>query len=129
MIDCEAEVRKMLAGSSVLAGIIGARIYMSRDFPKNFELNDGPALKASVRGGSPDYTRKVLSPSIQIQSYGRTDKEARSLDKAVFDCLDNKKFGYFVMLAHLESLSQLSVEPETHWPFMLAFYTFTLRNP
>ena len=128
MIDVEATLRAYLAGVAGIAAVAGARVYAGSGLPAGYQASDGPALVFSVRGGGPDYSSKVLYPSVQFRAYGETEADARQLDRALFDGLNDVKYG-MIKWARCEVLGQMVREPSTGWSYVISFYRVMMGNP
>lgn len=128
MTDTDAAIRAWLAASAGVTAIAGARIYASRSLPAGYEPEKGPALLFSARGGGQDHSSKVLKPSYQFQSYAATEASARSLDRAVYDAMNDREYQQ-IKSARLETFPQTLVDQETGWPFVLTYYQFLIGNP
>lgn len=127
MVDTDAALTTFLLARPGLTAVANRRIYASLYLPKGYKPDDGPALLYSARGGGQDYSSLVLSPSYQFRSFGPTQAEARRLDRALYDELNDAQC-YPIKIARLETIGQLFEEPDTGWPFVLSFYRINFSN-
>lgn len=127
MIDADAEVRRYLAGIPALAAWFGKRIYAAVNLPMGYKIEDGPALLFAMRGGTQDYSSRVIRPSYQFRLYAGTEADARKSAALLYDNLNDKSSGA-IKMARLEVLPTLLRDQETDWPFMLAFYQLQIAN-
>lgn len=127
MLDTDAALTGFLLAQPGLTAVAGQRIHASLYYPKGYEPADGPLLLFNPRGGGQDYTSLVLSPSYQFRSFGATQKEARQLDRALYDALNDAQC-YPIKMARMEAIGQLLQEPDTRWPFVLSFYRIDFSN-
>ena len=127
MTDIEAAIRTWLASIAGIAAIAGQRIIASVSLPDGYRPDQGPALLFKVQGGGQDYSSQVLNPRVQFQSYAETEADARRLDRAVYDGINDRQFTG-IKMARLDVLPVLLAEPETGWPFVLTFYRFWIAN-
>jgi hypothetical protein len=127
MRDTDAALTAFLLARPGLTAVAGQRIHASLYLPKGYKPDDGPALIFNPRGGGQDYSRLVLSPSYQFRSFGLTQAEARRLDRALYDALNDAQC-YPIKMARMESIGQLFQEPDTGWPFVLTFYRIDFCN-
>jgi len=127
LLDHDAALTTFLLAQPGLTAVSGRRIYASIALPKGYVPEHGPALLFSPRGGGQDYTSLVLSVSYQCRSYGLTAAEARRLDRALYDAL-NEAQSCPIKLARMEAIGQLLQEPDTRWPFVLSFYQVYFSN-
>lgn len=127
MVDTDAALTTFLLAQASLTAVAGRRIHASLYLPKGYAPEDGPALLFNARGGGQDYSNLVLSPSYQFRSFGLTQAEARRLDRALYDALNDAQC-YPIKIARLETIGQLFEEPDTGWPFVLSFYRINFSN-
>jgi len=128
MIDPDAVMTSYLMGRAALAVLAGNRIYAGVDLPAGYAVGDGPALLFAARGGGHlNDSSKVFSLSYQFRAYGETEVEARELDRALFDALNDAK-AETINWARLEVFGQLVKEPSTGWPYVLTFYRVAFNN-
>lgn len=127
MRDTDAALTQFLLSQPSLTTVAGRRIHASMSWPKGYAPEQGPLLLFNVRGGGQDYTSLVLQPSYQFRSFGLTEAEARRLDRALYDALNDAQC-FPIKMARLESIGQLFEEPDTRWPFVLSFYRIAFSN-
>lgn len=125
MTDIEAVILEYLMQQAGLTVHTGERIYASLYFPKDHESSK--SILFNIRGGGPDYSGLVLSPSVQFRSYGPTPAAAREVDKALYDSLHDKSYCKMKM-ARLEVIGQLLQDPATRWPYVLSFYRISISS-
>lgn len=130
MIDLDETIRDYLASIPMIAALTGGKVYAGTSLPIGYQPSLGPAILLAARGGRPDYLQVLLRPSIQLRAYAATLLQARDLDRAIYDGVHDKA-GHrgFVKWARCDVLGQALEAPETGWPFVLSYYTFTLANP
>lgn len=137
MIDEPGVIRAFLAGQSAISDLVGSRLYAETDVPpEGYRPAQGSALVLLVRGGEAlgEQRAALLRPSVQVKCYGgggsawEQRRSARALYRALFDVLEDARDGT-VLGATLEVGGQMLAEPDTGWPFVLAFWEFTVRNP
>ena len=121
MVDIDAVITEYLETQPGLTVHTQERLYASISLPKGYDPSNGKALLFNVRGGTPDYSSLVLRPSMQFRSVGKTEAEARELDRALFDALNDASYCK-IKMAQLETIGQLLRFPATGWPFVLSFY-------
>lgn len=127
MRDTDAALTAFLLAQPGLTAITGRRIHASLYWPKGYTPDQGPLLLFNPRGGGQDYSSLVLSPSYQFRSFAATQAEARRLDRALYDNLNDKQC-YPIKMARLETIGQLFLEQDTGWPFVLSFYQISFSN-
>lgn len=110
------------------AGLAGVTIVAGRNEPaEGYQPSDGPCIVFKVRGGSGDYEDALITPSVQFKCYESTERSAYSLYIALRDALQHGANSQ-VRWAREEVLGQPLTEPDTGWPFTLAFFDVTIRN-
>lgn len=127
-VDVLDVVRDFLLADATVAGLVSTRVYAGRDVPPaGYAISDGPAITLRVRGGRMGYDDVLYIASLQIKCYGASERAADTLYRAVFDRLHN---GHNEDLLHaeIETLGQQLEEPETEWPFTLAYFLAMVRN-
>lgn len=128
MIDAPVVLREYLEQQVALVALTGARIYPEANEPPEGTLpTDGPTLCYKVRGGIPVKPRQLWSVSIQFKCYGRNEIEANELYRVLVDVLDCAHAGQ-MRGAELEVAGVTLREPETLWPYVLAFFTVVVAN-
>lgn len=127
MVDVEAVLTEYLLDQAGLTVLTGQRIHASLYLPKGYEPSQGPALIFNIRAGSQDYSSAVFQPSIQFRAYAKTQAEAKAVDRALYDVLNDKDC-YPIKMARLEVMGQLLEEPDTRWPYVLSFYRLFVGN-
>lgn len=129
MVDVEKAIRDYLKIRPELTQYTEARIYAGRDVPPvGYSLpDDGPCVTFRVRGGLADYDDALANPSVQFKCYGSTEYRARQVHRALYDVLQNGHDGA-ILHAEAEVLGQDLEEPDTHWPFVLSYFTVMVRQ-
>lgn len=131
MLDVHDIIRDYLLTQSGVTDLVGTHIYAGRDVPpETYALDDdGPCVTFRVRGGNEDYEGALLTPSVQFKCYGATDYEANEVYRAVDDALHVQHDATTGILhAEREVMGQPLEEPQTEWPYTLAFYLVMVRN-
>lgn len=105
----------------------GARVFGGTHLPPNYKPEQGQALLLNTRPGDIDYTSKVLISAFVFRSYGKTEELAAQLDMAVFDDLNDKKWGKIYM-GRLDVPGQTLQREDTGWYEAFSFYQVWLRN-
>lgn len=127
-VDLLDVVRDYLLADGTIAGLVSTRVYAGRDVPPSgYAISDGPALTVRVRGGRMAYDDPLYVASVQTKCYGGTALAADTLYRAVFDRLHNGRNGN-ILHAEIEMLGQQLEEPDTEWPFTLAYFMVMIRN-
>lgn len=129
MIDSNAAIVEFLKTDGPLATKVGTDIYAGR-LKDGFEL--GPAIVVSTRGGKAEVYIPHIKPSIQVKCYGTTQMEAREVYGLIFDALHGIDSitlgsGRHIASALEEVQGQDLIDPDTNWPFVLAFFEVRLR--
>lgn len=127
MVDTDAVLRSFLIQNPGVTGLAGKRIFAGVNPPPGYKPADGPALVFSIRGGLPDYSNLMLAPSYQFRCIAITLAEARTLDRALYEALQDKS-GIGVKIARMEAIGQPLTEPSTGWPFVLSYYRIFFNN-
>jgi len=129
MVDVESVIRTYLVGISKITAVFGSRIYAGRNLPAGYEPRIGPAVLLAVRGGTMDYSSKVLEPSVQMRIYAETEAKARESSGKIFDGI-NETRSRQIIYARMEdgTIPVLMNEPVSNWPYMLAYYKFHIGN-
>lgn len=126
MIDPLKATRDYLVADAGLTAQTSTRIYAGRTVPPpDYQPADGGALTFNLRGGRPTYDDDHLLVSAQFKCYGADELAAMTVYRALHDALQNAR-GAEVRWARAESMGQSLNEPDTGWPFVLAFYEITL---
>jgi hypothetical protein len=128
MTDENKALRDFLLTNVALVALVRTRIWAGTDTPAaGYKPADGGAVCFKVRGGSPDYSDVLLDPSIQFKCYGATTVEAREVYAALYNAL-HQAHAWIMRAAWCDVLGQDLTEPETGWPFVLAFFTVRIAN-
>ena len=123
MVDAHAAVLGFLETN--LPGVtIAAAVETA---PKGYKPSDGSLIVFKARGGNHAYEADHLFPSMQFKCYGLTELAAMTLYRSLFDTL-NHSSGAGVKWAESEVLGQPLYEPDTGWPYVLAFFNVTVAN-
>jgi hypothetical protein len=126
MIDPHTAIMTYLEAK---AGLAGVTIVAGRSEPnEGYKPSDGPCIVFKTRGGAGDYEDALLFPSVQFKCYEATEKAAFDLYGDLRDALQHGR-GSQVAWAKEEMLGQPLYEPDTLWPFILAYFDVTIRNP
>jgi hypothetical protein len=130
MIDVHLKILAYLESVSAVTDLATGGIYAARDVPpETYLLSDGSALVFRVRGGDEDYGGAILTPSVQFKCYGATEADADSLYRAVNDALHGVGlFNGDILQGEREAQGQPLEEPDTRWPYVLAYYTLMIRS-
>lgn len=112
------------------ADLPGFLVYPGGEFPPpGITPADGPVVTFKTRGGLPSYEGEHLQPSFQFKIYGQSEADAWANYSAVHDVLDlGRDPAGVVVWAETEVLGQPLREPDTEWPFVLAYYQAMIRN-
>ncbi len=128
MIDTSEVIRAFLIIQPLLTALTGQRLWAERDTPpEGYALSAGPAICFKRRGGGLDYEAVVLRPSVQFKCYGPSELAANQVYRALFDGLSRAGTG-LILAAELETQGQTLYEPDTGWPYVLAFFKFQIIN-
>ncbi len=133
MIDTNAVIKAYLAEDSGLSAIVGTRIYCPR-LPENAPI---PALAFFSRGGTNNpHIPLIPEPSVQFDCWGSTPIVARSVYRALYDCLQGLQNAtvtigsttYYIMSA-IEEVHGQDIQPEEYQEYhrVLTFFRFMLR--
>lgn len=129
MIDVGAAIRQYLLMQGDLTALVGSRIYAESDSPPPGYKpgSDGPAVCFKTRGGSHDFSDKLLLPSVQVKVYADTTLRANEAYRALYDALHN---GHDATMrwAQSETLGVTLLEPETGWAFVLVYFQVWIAN-
>jgi hypothetical protein len=129
MLDVHDIIRDYLLTQSGVTTLVSTRIYAGRDVPpETYALTDGPCITLRVRGGNEDYEGALLTPSVQFKCYGATDYVANSVYRALDDALHGDGLSATLLHGEREVQGQPLEEPQTEWPYTLAFYQVMIRN-
>jgi hypothetical protein len=128
MVDVERLLRTWMLQQAAIVDLVDDRVYAARDVPPvGVEIADGPCVVLKTRGGMMDYADAIISPSFQVKAYGRTEQEAMQLYRALFESLQGM-VNSSILHAEMEAPGQPLEEPDTHWPFVLAYWTIMFRQ-
>lgn len=95
--------------------------------PKGHKPNDGNLIVFKTRGGSHSHDADHLFPSMQFKCYAATELAAMQLYGSLFDAL-NHQSGDGIKWSESETIGQPLYEPDTSWPYVLAFFNVTVAN-
>jgi hypothetical protein len=128
MTDVESALFDFLHSQPALYALAGERLWaQSNTPPPDYKPSDGAGIAFRARGGAPAYVDVLLHPSFQFKVYGATEETANDAYLALFDALHNGAEG-LVRWAQCDVLGQTLHEPETGWPFVLAFFQVWIAN-
>jgi hypothetical protein len=129
MVDVEAVIRAYLAGLAKISAVFGSRVYAGKNLPAGYDPSKGAAVLLAVRGGTMDYSSKVMEPSVQMRVYAETEAKAREASRKLFDGINDSKTRN-VMYVRMEegTMPILMTEPVTNWPYILVHYKFFVGN-
>jgi hypothetical protein len=126
--DENKTLRDFLLTNAALVVLVGARVYAGIDMPaEGYKPSVGGAITFRARGGAVDYSDALLDPSMQFKCYGETPALARAVYAALYDALHQARGG-LVRHAWCDVIGQDLLEPETGWPFVLAYFTVRISN-
>lgn len=128
MVDVHAAILAFLEDDATLVAAAPGGIFAARDVPPpGYKPDDGAAITFRVRGGTPDYDDATLMPSVQFKCYGASELAAWTCYRTLYDTLHN---GVSATIARgiSEVLGQPLEEPDTDWPFVLAFFRVLIRQ-
>ncbi len=115
-------VRNVLMSNPDLYTLVGQRIYAHRDNPpKGYNISQGPCICLKVRGGVPEYSGALITPSVQIKCIGRDEAEALRVFSVLYDTL-HEYIGPVVRWAECENYGQVVYEPDANWVTVLTFF-------
>jgi hypothetical protein len=134
LIDDHVVLRNFLVDKAPLAALVGSRIFAGRDTPPvGYAPADGSCLVFARRGDAQDESGAFLQHSYQFKCYGggETDSaqiiNANLVYRALYDVL-NYRSSHLVAGGQREGGGQVLQEPDTLWPYVLAFYQVQFRN-
>lgn len=136
MVDDLAVLRAFLASNADLSALVGTRVWGRRREPKeNWKPSDGACVVFARRGGTGDRDQlgKVVSFSYQFKCYGggavvpAQELSATAVYRAVYDAL-NVASNYQILGCQTEGMAVDLEEPDTGWPYSLAFFRVQFRN-
>lgn len=135
MIDDHKILRDYLVADAPLTALVADRIYAAREVPvKGWKPNSGACVVFKRRGGPPTgESGQVIIVSYQFKCYGggandgQQTLSAEAVYRAVYDRLHFAQ-SYDILGAELEVGGNILPEPETGWPFVLAFFRLRLRK-
>lgn len=128
MVDADEKVRRHLGGVPAVAGLFGSRLFAGSRLPAGFNIETGPALLFTPRGGGQDFSGKHHTPSFQFRAYAKTEALAREASRVLYDALNDKP-SREIKSGRLEGYPAMLRDPDTQWPYMLSFYRIGLANP
>ena len=130
MADLNLSIRQFLAADSAINTAFGSRIYAGRIVPnEGYKPSDGACICFNPRGGPLPYEKGVpRTPSIQFKVYAQTGQEANTAHEIVYGAIHHAPAGAAVVWCELEAEPSILREPDTQWPYVLAFYSFTIRS-
>lgn len=135
MINDQAILRNYLAAASGVKALTGSRIYASRNVPiEGWKPSAGACLVFKRRGDLPlDESGMAISASYQVKCYGGGGNlnqqlvSAQALYRAVYDVL-NFGTSYNILGSQKEGGGDVLTEPDTDFPYVLAFFRVQLRK-
>ena len=136
MVDDLAVMRAYLAANAGVSAIVGTRVWARRRTPKaGWKPSDGGCVVLSRRGGTGDKDQlgNVISVSFQFKCYGggadvaAQEYNAAQLYRAVRDALAGGADATVLGIQADGHAIDLD-EPDTDWPYTLAFFRAQFRN-
>jgi hypothetical protein len=128
MLDENGRLYTFLLQQGALTALVSTRVYGGRDTPpKTYALSDGPCVTFRRRGGNPEYSDALLRPSFQVKCYGRSEREAGQVYRALYAAL-NQANTATMLHAECETPGQDLEEADTEWPFVLSFWRVLFRD-
>jgi hypothetical protein len=127
MTDADAVLWQYLRWQGALRAVVGERVYVATELPAGTTQAQLPLVLATARGGGQNYSSTLLRSAYQVQAFGRNEGEARLVGRLVYDVLNDAHAGQ-IRWARLEQGPTLLREPQTRWPFALAFYQLAVAN-
>lgn len=105
------------------------KFYAGVNFPPaEWTPADGPTVTFKVRGGPDTEARELLTPSYQFKIYGTDPLDAwgsyQALDSALVEPAADLKYVHGIS----EMFGQPSIEPDSLWDYVLAYYQVYIRN-
>lgn len=89
-VDLDGVKTFLLADNDVIA-LCGQRVFVDTWLPSTdqvedaYELNDGPAVVLTPRGGAGSTDYRMGSQNVLVRIFGRSVAEVKAVDDAVFD--------------------------------------------
>jgi hypothetical protein len=135
-MDPNIPFRAVLAASSSITDLVGARIYAIR-VPRDLaELDPQKCIVFQITGGSSDNETPVQQPTIDIRCYSPTSAGARALYDVVrtrLDALNNevvtvstKSYLCFDAVEQVDGWDE--VDPDTDWAVVLSTWLFSAKE-
>lgn len=93
--------------------------------PADWKPSEKPLLLFKIRGGDPTLEGDHWKVSFQFQIYGESEQEAFAHYRQLHNALQNSRPGGGYCRA--EFIGESLTDPETHWPFVLAFFQTWIR--
>lgn len=132
MTDTNAVIVEYLkASGTALHALVGARVYCPR-LPQGF-TNSQAVIEVMRRGGSSKMAHAEHRASFQIKCYGGANShaQAEAVYRALYDRLHSitgmDTASGNIMTAEEENMGQSLFDPETGWPFVLVYFSVTIR--
>lgn len=105
----------------------GIALYAGENYPPApRKPSDGPSICFRPRGGVEVEESDHLFPSMQFKCFGSTPLAAWQAYMSLSQALEQP--GARIRWAGPEVTGQALREPETNWPYVLAFYQILIRN-
>lgn len=118
----------LLAHLSAQPGLSGVTLIAGRNEPNvGYEPSQGPCIVFRVRGGTNSHDDDLLFPSMQIKCYAANELAAYTLYQNLRTALQYAN-NENVAWAAEEMIGQPLNEPDTGWPYVLAFFGLTIKN-
>jgi hypothetical protein len=130
MVDGLQIVRTFLLANSALTDLIGTRLWAGETEPPHaasYQPADGAAVVFTRTGGTQSEQNDLLTERYQFKCYGATPYDADTTARVLDDALGYRGSN-LILGAVRESAANLLREPDTNWPFALAFYRVQVRN-
>lgn len=130
MINPPQLLREFLTAQSAITTAFGTRIWAEVDAPQpGYKPSAGKALVFKIRDGYiPTETAAYLAFSFQFKCYGPNELAAYQGYMTLFDAL-NFAANQHIKSAEAEVLGQSLREPDSNWPYVLAFFSVRFANP
>ncbi len=130
MVNPPQRLRELLLANSTITTAFGSRVWAAVDTPQpGYKPSDGKALVFKARDGYvPTENTGYLAFSFQFKVYAANELAAWQGYMTLFDALDGKANQY-IKSVEAEVLGQSLREPDSNWPYVLAFFSVRFANP
>lgn len=127
MIDTLDTLRDFLVAQSSLTALTGQRIYAGRVYPPSSYTPDQHAICFNGRGGTLEYSSRIITESYTFKCYGSSAVHAMTLYRTLVDVLHDAHSGA-IRHAELEIAGYSLQEPETDWFYVLSFFRVSYNS-